>query len=217
MVTNNLTGLSTDTKPYAEEESLFLELDTGNWYYCTGGNAWTKVDGLSGVKVDNALIGKSTDGKPNASENTIFIEVDTGKTYYCDGSSWTEIPSSGGGGGGANQAVVTLDIRTNNDMYLKCTYDAEQSYTFPVTMESGAYIMNDNEDDEPYTIHVYKEQDIEALSGTITLPLMGDTHSFQMYGTLQNVTVAVSGGVTDTPLGDYHIFTVTGDGTITFS
>lgn len=40
MVTNNLTGLSTDTKPYAEKESLFLELDTGNWYYCTGGNAW---------------------------------------------------------------------------------------------------------------------------------------------------------------------------------
>ena len=106
MVTNNLTGLSTDTKPYAEEESLFYELDTGNWYYCTGGNAWTKVDGLSGVKVDNALIGKSTDGKPNASENTIFIETDTGKTYYRNGSTWGEIPSSGGGGGGGAFNVV---------------------------------------------------------------------------------------------------------------
>ena len=116
MITNNLTGLSTDTKPYAEEESLFYELDTGNWYYCTGGNAWTKVDGLSGVKVDNALIGKSTDGKPNASENTIFIETDTGKTYYRNGSTWGEIPS-GGGGGGTNQYIVELGTTTPRMVY----------------------------------------------------------------------------------------------------
>ena len=215
MVTNNLTGLSTDTKPYAEKESLFLELDTGNWYYCTGGNAWTKVDGLSGVKVDNALIGNSTDGKPNASENTIFIEVDTGKTYYCDGSSWAEIPSSGGGGGGANQAVVTFEIGTSNEIHLRCAYDWSESTTFPVTMEPATYLNNGDEDDEPYIISIRKEEYTEFGGGTVTLPLMGDTHSFCMFGTLQNLTVTLSGAVTDDPIEDFHVFTITGDCTIT--
>lgn len=38
-------GLSTDTKPTdAVENSLFLELDTGDFYYYTG-SAWAKVGG----------------------------------------------------------------------------------------------------------------------------------------------------------------------------
>lgn len=47
MVTNNgatanLLGLSTDEKPEAEINTLFLELDTGDYYYYTG-EAWAKV------------------------------------------------------------------------------------------------------------------------------------------------------------------------------
>ena len=171
MVTNNLTGLSTDTKPYAEEESLFYELDTGNWYYCTGGNAWTKVDGLSGVKVDNALIGKSTDGKPNASENTIFIETDTGKTYYRNGSSWAEIPS-GGGGGSTNQYIVELGTTTPRMVYeaiqqeksiavLKTTSN-EVTDTFPPTDDMVEALYNNIIDATPVFMYYYVDTDTEA-------------------------------------------------------
>ena len=52
MVTNNgasagLVGLSTDTKPEAEINTLFLELDTGDFYYYTGDSEtpWAKVGG----------------------------------------------------------------------------------------------------------------------------------------------------------------------------
>ncbi len=178
MITNNLTGLSTDTKPYAEKENLFFELDTGNWYYCTGGNAWTKVDGLSGVKVDNALIGSSTDGKPNASENTIFIEVDTGKTYYCDGSVWEEIPS-GGGGGGANQYLVELGTTTPRMVYeaiqqgksiviLKTTSN-DTSETFP-SYDNASY--NNISDATP--VFLYSESDAE--SGDVSFLLLNITN-----------------------------------------
>lgn len=41
----NLMGLSTDTKPTnAEVNTLFLELDTGDFYYFDGDN-WLKVGG----------------------------------------------------------------------------------------------------------------------------------------------------------------------------
>lgn len=40
-------GLSTDTKPAdCAENSLFLELDTGDFYYFTG-DSWAKVGGDS--------------------------------------------------------------------------------------------------------------------------------------------------------------------------
>lgn len=48
MITNNgqtaqLIGLSTDTKPsQAGDNDLFLELDTGDFYYYTADD-WTKV------------------------------------------------------------------------------------------------------------------------------------------------------------------------------
>lgn len=43
--TANLLGLSTDTKPTnAEINTIFLELDTGNFYYFNG-NTWAKVGG----------------------------------------------------------------------------------------------------------------------------------------------------------------------------
>ena len=191
MVTNNLTGLSTDTKPYAEEESLFYELDTGNWYYCTGGNAWTKVDGLSGVKVDNALIGKSTDGKPNASENTIFIEVDTGKTYYCGGSTWGEIPSGGGGGGGANQYIVQLGTTTPRMVYeaiqqgksivIQGTTSEEVSDTFPPTDDMYTVWYNNINDATPVMMFVRNELDTEA-AGTIYQLLTFDGHTLLEIG-----------------------------------
>ena len=42
---NNYKGLSTDTKPTdCAPNSLFLELDTGDFYYYTG-TAWAKVGG----------------------------------------------------------------------------------------------------------------------------------------------------------------------------
>lgn len=50
MITNNgssldLLGLSTDTKPDdAAVNTLFLELDTGDFYYFDG-EAWAKVGG----------------------------------------------------------------------------------------------------------------------------------------------------------------------------
>lgn len=41
----NYMGLSTDTKPTdAEENSLFLELDTGDFYYFDGTD-WLKIGG----------------------------------------------------------------------------------------------------------------------------------------------------------------------------
>ncbi len=129
-----------------------------------------------------------------------------------------KIASSGGGGGGVDLAVVTLDIYTNNIIYLRCVYDynPDGSTTFPLTMEGNTYLINGNEDDEPYTISVQKEEAISFGSGTVTLPLMGDTHSYCMYGYLPNVTVTLSGAVTDDPIEDTHVFTITGDCTITF-
>ena len=50
MITNNgytanLMGLSTDEKPASVEvNTLFLELDTGDFYYFTG-ETWAKVGG----------------------------------------------------------------------------------------------------------------------------------------------------------------------------
>ena len=43
----NYMGLSTDTKPAdAEENSLYLELDTGDFYYYSkADNDWLKVGG----------------------------------------------------------------------------------------------------------------------------------------------------------------------------
>lgn len=41
-------GLSTDEKPTGElvlENALFLELDTGDFYYYTKGGGWSKVGG----------------------------------------------------------------------------------------------------------------------------------------------------------------------------
>lgn len=43
--TSNLMGLSTDEKPtQVEVNTLFLELDTGDFYYYTG-ETWAKVGG----------------------------------------------------------------------------------------------------------------------------------------------------------------------------
>ena len=43
--TGNLLGLSTDTKPTnVEINTLFLELDTGDFYYFNG-TTWAKVGG----------------------------------------------------------------------------------------------------------------------------------------------------------------------------
>ncbi len=43
--TGNLVGLSTDTKPTdCAVNSIFLELDTGDFYYFTG-EEWAKIGG----------------------------------------------------------------------------------------------------------------------------------------------------------------------------
>lgn len=47
IVTEEYKGLSTDTKPTeCEVNSLFFELDTGDFYYFTG-DAWNKVGGAA--------------------------------------------------------------------------------------------------------------------------------------------------------------------------
>lgn len=59
----DLKGLSTDVKPlYYGINSLFLELDTGDFYYFNG-EAWNKVGGGTGNQQEDSGENETPDGE----------------------------------------------------------------------------------------------------------------------------------------------------------
>ncbi len=85
---NEYKGLSTDTKPIScGVNSLFLELDTGDFYYFDG-EKWAKIGAsASGYLYENNALVLEPTGNTYGATITLTEGLEVGKTYtvICDG------------------------------------------------------------------------------------------------------------------------------------